>query len=221
MRIVLLGPPASGKGTQGRRIASHLDLEYLSTGALLREAVEQETLLGLAAKPILAKGGYLPDDLMCPILSDWLRLHDTGEGWVLDGFPRSPAQAEFLQKSLSERNTALDFAIALDAPFEELIRRIHNRVECMDCRWTGQRAELLPSGKCPECSGQVSARADDDEDNFRSRHAEFVENTIPVIDFYETHGRLLKISASGNRDDTTSQILNHINLPADLQQSEA
>ena len=210
MRIVLLGPPASGKGTQGRRIASKLGLDYLSTGALLREAIENRTPLGLAAEPILARGGYLSDELISPILGEWLGLHDHGYGWVLDGFPRSLIQAEFLDSWLVGRGAKLDAAIALEAPFLELVGRIRNRVECPDCRWSGQRSELSDEGKCPECGGNAAPRPDDDENNFRNRHSEFVGITIPAIDFYRESGRLITIPATGSRDETTAAILNRL-----------
>jgi adenylate kinase len=205
MRIVLLGPPASGKGTQGRRIADVLDLEYLSTGALLREAVREGDALGLSAKPILDKGGYLPDDLMCSILAQWLDRHDAGNGWLLDGFPRTLSQARFL-----DDRCKIDHAVALDAPLHELIQRIRKRVECHHCRWSGQTSELTQTGNCPECGGEVGSRADDDEENFRARHAEFTKNTLPVIDFYEAQGKLLRVPATDSRDMTTSLILKHI-----------
>lgn len=207
MRIVLLGPPASGKGTQGRRLSAQLGLEYLSTGAMLREAIENRTRLGLAAAPVLERGAYLPDDLICPILADWLQEHDTGIGWVLDGFPRTLAQASFLDDWLAARASTLDVAIALEAPLPELLQRIRDRVECPDCRWSGKRDELSASGNCPGCGGKAAAREDDDEANFRNRYAEFTANTLPAIDFYRQTGRLLAVSAAGTREETSAAIL--------------
>jgi len=188
-------------------LAKRLGLDYLSTGALLREAVENRTQLGLAAEPILARGGYLPDELMCPILGDWLAGHDRGPGWVLDGFPRTLAQAEYLEKWLVDHGAKIDMAVALEAPYDELISRIRDRVECPECRWSGQRSELSDQGKCPECGGHPKSRADDDEDNFRRRHMQFQENTIPAIDFYRESGKLITVPATGSRDQTTAAIL--------------
>lgn len=210
MRIVLLGPPASGKGTQGRRLSVSLGLGYLSTGALLRENIEESTPLGLAAAPILARGGYLPDDLMCPILADWLANNDSGKGWVLDGFPRSIPQAVFLDRWLSENGAALDIAVALEAPFDELLRRIRDRVECPGCRWSGQRRELSEGDLCPKCGDPAAPRDDDREENFRNRHAEFTSLTIPVIDFYRSSGRLIPIPATGTKEETAATILSSL-----------
>ncbi len=204
-RVVLLGPPASGKGTQGRRLAAELGLDYLSTGALLREQVEDGTELGNQATPILARGAYLPDELMCPILAAWLARR-TG-GWVLDGFPRSVPQAEFLDAWLAERDIKLDAAIALEAPLEILLGRIRNRVECPACRWSGQRRELTSGGACPSCGGAPAPRPDDTEANFLNRHAEFESLALPVIDRYRRMGILSPCDATAPRDEVAAEIL--------------
>lgn len=204
-RIVLLGPPASGKGTQGRRLAAALGLGYLSTGALLREAIEQGTTLGKKAEPILARGGYLPDDLMCPILGEWLD-RQTG-GWVLDGFPRSLPQAVFLDGKLAENGHKLDRAILLEVPIDELLARVTHRVECPDCRWTGQKYQLGIGGKCPTCGHSAGPRADDDEENFRSRHAEFVIHVQPVIARYRSAGLLSACDATASQDEVAARLL--------------
>ena len=212
LRVVLLGPPASGKGTQGRRLATSLCLGYLGTGALLREQVEAASDLGKKAQPILARGEYLPDDLMCPILADWLS-HQTG-GWVLDGFPRSLPQAIFLDQWLNQRGFKIDVAISLEVPFAELIFRINNRVECPECRWTGQKSQQVAGNKCPVCASVVGPRADDSEENFRSRYAEFSSLTAPVIEHYRRQGVLLKCDASTPQDQVAARLLEGFSTPA-------
>ncbi|MES2983474.1 MAG: nucleoside monophosphate kinase [Verrucomicrobiota bacterium] len=209
MRIVLLGPPASGKGTQGRAIASRLGLNYLSTGALLREAIENRCDLGLAAEPILARGGYLPDALMEPILGEWLDRHDAKHGWVLDGFPRSLGQAQYLDQWLDKRGKKLDLAIALLAPYGDLISRIRSRVECPDCRWSGKTDELV-SANCPVCGGAATARQDDDAENFKNRHAEYTAYTLPAIDYYRIAGNLFSVSATDTREAISAAILSQV-----------
>ncbi len=223
LRVVLLGPPASGKGTQGRRLAVSLGLGYLSTGALLREQVEAATELGKQAQPILARGEYLPDDLICPILADWLT-QQTG-GWVLDGFPRSLPQATFLDDWLAQRELKIDAAVSLEVPFSELVARIRGRVECPSCRWSGQREQLTPearihvtegstlehnittAGDCPACGQPAGPRADDSEENFRSRHAEFVSLTQPVIDHYRHLNLLSPCDATAPEDEVAARLL--------------
>jgi len=205
LRVVLLGPPASGKGTQGRRLALQLGLGYLSTGALLREEMEAGTGLGKRAEPILARGEYLPDDLMCPILGDWLARQDGG--WVLDGFPRSLPQAEFLDASLAQQGCKLDAVISLEAPFDQLLARIQGRVECPECRWSGQRRQLAAAGKCPACAAPAGPRADDSEENFRSRYAEFVSLTQPVIEHYRQLDLLCPCDATAPQDEVAARLL--------------
>lgn len=207
LRIVLLGPPASGKGTQGRRLAEGLGLGYLSTGALLREQVESGSPLGKLAEPILARGEYLPDDLMCRILADWLARQPGG--WVLDGFPRSKPQADFLDQWLAGRNLKINAAVSLEVPFDELLSRIRNRVECPECRWSGQRNQANRDGQCPVCRSPVVPRADDTEENFIKRHQEFVRLTQPVIRHYQLSGTLLACDATAPQDEVARKLLNH------------
>jgi adenylate kinase len=208
LRVVLLGPPASGKGTQGKRLAASLGLHYLSTGALLREQVEKQSDLGLRAMPILARGEYLPDDLMCPILADWLSRHPGG--WVLDGFPRSLPQATFLADWLAAHGTTLDAAVALDVPIETLLGRIRERVECPACRWTGQKPQLGPGDACPQCAATAGPRPDDDEANFLRRHREYETLTLPVIRHYQDLGLLRLTDATAPIDTVSSRILHSV-----------
>jgi len=204
LRVVLLGPPASGKGTQGRKLAAALGLGYLGTGALLRENVETGSDLGKQAEPILARGGYLPDDLMCSILADWLERREGG--WVLDGFPRSLTQAVFLDDWLAKRGLKLDAAISLEVPIEALLDRIHDRVECSSCRWSGSRHQRLEGGMCPVCGNPAGPRSDDSDENFRSRHAEFELLNQPVISHYRQLGMLYSCDASAPQDEVASRL---------------
>lgn len=212
-RIVLLGPPASGKGTQGRRLADSFGLGYLSTGALLRQHVDNATALGRLAAPILARGEYLPDALMCEILADWL--DGQPRGWVLDGFPRSLPQAEFLDEWMAARERRIDSVVLLEAPFEELVERIRGRVECPECRWSGQRAQTLEGGLCPVCGVPAATREDDNEERFAIRHREYLRLTTPVIDHYRELDLLARCDVTAGPDEVSENILNLLlSMPA-------
>jgi adenylate kinase len=201
----MLGPPASGKGTQGRKLADCLEVAYLSTGALLREEIVAGTDLGRLAEPVLARGEYLPDELMCSILGDWLSRQ--AGGWVLDGFPRSVFQASFLDEWLGDHGLNLDAAIFLEAPFDELVIRIRDRVECPACRWSGKTSETLDGGTCPVCGSRVEARPDDSEANFSRRYQEFLRFTRPLVAYYQQRRMLCPCDATAPQDEVTAQLL--------------
>lgn len=184
-----------------------MGLDYLSTGALLREHVEANSEIGLLAGPILARGGYLPDEVMCRMAGGWLEQRDGG--WVLDGFPRSLPQARFLDDTLAASGRGLSLAITLEVPLDELLDRVRGRVECGDCRWSGQRAQASDAA-CPDCGNPVRPRADDDERNFLSRHAEFERLTLPVIAHYEALGLLFRCNASAPKDDVAASLLQRV-----------
>jgi len=163
------------------------------------------TDLGKEAAPILARGEYLPDELMCPILAKWLSQQKGG--WVLDGFPRSLPQAVFLDDWLAARQLRIDAVVSLEVPIQELLTRIRGRVECPECRWSGQQHQLLATDKCPVCGSSAGPRADDREDNFRNRYAEFLSLTQPVIDHYQAQGILCAFDATLDAATVASQIL--------------
>lgn len=205
-RFILIGPPACGKGTQGRRLAKALGLEYLSTGALLREHMARESEIGNLAKPILDRGGYLPDGLMCDIIKEWL--HGASEGWVLDGFPRSVPQADFLEEVLAGMDRPLTAAIAFEAPFDVLKTRISQRVECPDCRWSGGAQEAR-AHECPECGAVVNVRADDDLENFSSRYQAYCQSALPLVGAYRQKKLLYSCDATRSRDEVTAELMQH------------
>lgn len=193
--MILLGPPASGKGTQGQRFAADHQLSYLSTGAVLRDHVSRDTEVGKLAGPILARGEYLPDELMCRLIEPWL--NELQGGWVLDGFPRSVYQSKWLDRWLEANQIQLSAAIALIVPYEVLHERMLHRVECSACRWTGPREALVASaGSCPKCGGAVATRLDDTDENFLRRYREFECSAIPVIEYYRQSSRLCEIDAN-------------------------
>lgn len=200
-RIVLLGPPGSGKGTQGKRLAGALGISYLSTGALLRGEVERGTAIGLEADTYLQRGMYVPDELMSPLVAAWLER--TRDGWLLDGFPRTLVQKTFLDQA----RVAPECAVGLDVPEEELLRRITSRLECLVCHQVLTKGSVSEGDACPACGkGMLTAREDDAVENFRKRLASFRSLTVPVLDAYRADGILVSCDGTGSPDEVAARL---------------
>lgn len=195
--LVFLGPPASGKGTQGRRLAEADGLAYLSTGALLRRALFDDTELGKLARPYLDRGEYVPDDIMIPMVIAWVREQETG--WLLDGFPRTVPQAAALDAAL-EHGPA---AIILHVPDDELRRRVISRLECVSCHRVAREGE---GPHCPKCGGVLASRADDSASNFENRLAEYRRQVVPAIQYYCDRDRARIVNGTGSPDEVWTRV---------------
>lgn len=195
--LVFLGPPASGKGTQGRRLADELGLAYLSTGALLRCALRDDTALGKKARPYLDRGEYVPDEVMVPMVLEWV--DDQEDGWLLDGFPRTVPQAVALDDLLKVKPHAL----ILHVPDEELRRRSACRLECVDCHLVTKEGK---GDICSECGGRLEPRADDVAANFNNRLAEYKRLVVPAITYYCGKGRARILNGVGSPDEVYARV---------------
>jgi adenylate kinase len=194
-RIVLLGPPASGKGKQAELIQKNFGLPATSTGAILRREAKLGTELGLAAQKIIAQGGLAPDELIMRVVTRWLAR--TNSAFVFDGFPRTLAQAEQFEELLAKRGSPLELAIFLDATEETIRARMRRRLTCSNCGKviTLGRHVPLATDPCPNCGGQLEARADDTDNVLLHRMKEYREKTLPVTDFYRRRGILARVDA--------------------------
>ena len=202
--IVLLGPPASGKGTQGRLLAEAQGCSYLSTGRRLRVEVADDTSRGRLVKKFLEEGQYVPDHLVVDLVNEWIG--QATKGWVLDGFPRTLSQAEELDRILAPEASSLK-AILLDVDFSELESRVVGRRECKGCSWTGNVTEASETdGKCPDCGGLLHRRFDDIPENFRKRLKEFEDLTLPVASYYEKSKRLFKVCGVGKQENVFERL---------------
>lgn len=193
MKIVFLGPPGAGKGTQAVRVSEKYGIPQISTGAMLREAMAQGTELGLAAKSVIDAGGLVPDEVVIGIVKQRVARPDCKKGFILDGFPRTVPQAETL-----EQFAALNIAINVDAAEDVLVDRIAGRRMCRQCGDALHVKTLNGAEACPRCGGGIYQRTDDNEETVRNRLKVYNEQTKPLIDFYARKGILVNID--GDRE---------------------
>jgi adenylate kinase len=204
VRLVLLGPPGVGKGTQGRRLAADCGWALISTGEILRESVARGTALGLEARKRIEAGLLVPDDVMIGLVRERSAAADAAGGFVLDGFPRTVPQADALDVMLTERGFALDMALALMVPQDELVRRLSGRRECPVCKRAYHDVNA-PAKDGMHCDDHPMAalrqRADDAEETVRKRLEVYWEQTAPLVDYYRRSGRLQEIQGVGSMND--------------------
>jgi len=209
VRLVLLGPPGVGKGTQGRRLAAEHHWALISTGEILRDAVARKTSLGLEAQRCMEKGLLVPDDMMIGLVRDRSNEADADGGFVLDGFPRTVAQADALDSMLQSRGHRLDAVIGLEAPKEELVKRLSARRECPVCQRAYNRASAPPrDGR--HCDDHPSVdlvqREDDAEATVRKRLEVYEKQTSPLLEYYRGQGRLREVKGLGSVDEVYRQL---------------
>ena len=200
MRLVLLGAPGAGKGTQAALLKEREACVHVSTGDILRKNLGERTPLGLEAKKFMDQGVLVPDDLVLKMVSSRLLEPDAAEGFLLDGFPRTVSQAEFLDSFLTEHHAKLDAVLLFSIADEALVRRLSNRRTCRSC---GGIFNLLTMGgaagaKCPSCGGELHQRDDDQEAVIRNRLKVFHEQTEPLIAWYRDRGLLSEIDAASD-----------------------
>lgn len=208
MRLILLGPPGAGKGTQASSIVAEYGITHISTGDIFRHNIKNETELGKKVKSYLDKGQLVPDELTIDLVWDRLSKEDCKNGFLLDGFPRTINQAEALQKGLEERGLKLDKVINIDVDKNILVKRLSGRRVCKNCGET-YHVDNKPSekeGVCDKCSGEVIQRADDNEKTVLDRIEVYESQTFPLIDFYKNLGLILTVDGTLSIEDVFSQI---------------
>lgn len=208
MRIVLLGAPGSGKGTQAKKLMQDRGVPQISTGDMLRAAVAAGTRFGLQAKSIMEAGQLVSDDIMLGIISERLAQDDTADGFVLDGFPRTRNQARDLEELLDQMGTPLDAAVLMDVDFEVLMKRLTGRRTCSK---TGKLLNIhfSPREEIDEClraGGELVQREDDNEETIRSRLEVYREHTAPVVEYYRSRDKLLTVDANGSVDEVYERL---------------
>ena len=208
MNIILLGPPGGGKGTQAKKIVEKYGIPHIATGDILREAVAKGTELGKKAKEYMDRGELVPDEIVIGIVRERLKQPDCEKGFLLDGFPRTIKQAEALDEMLKELGKGIDAVIYIDVPEEEIVKRITYRRTCRNCGAVYHLIYAPPKedNKCDKCGGELYQRDDDKEEVVRQRFKVYMENTAPLIEYYEKKGLLYRVDGTKSIDEVFSQI---------------
>lgn len=209
MRIVLLGPPGAGKGTQAVRLAEKAGVPHISTGDMFRQAVREGTPLGREAKAYMDRGALVPDEVTIGIVRERLAKDDAAKGFVFDGFPRTTVQAEALDRILAELERPLEAVVNLVVPDEEIVRRLAGRRVCPQCGATYHVAFNPPAepGRCDRCGAELVQRHDDREETVRERLGVYHRQTAPLVDYYREAGLLVQVDGTGDVDAVTASVL--------------
>jgi adenylate kinase len=208
MKIIMLGAPGAGKGTQAKMIAEKYSVPHISTGDIFRANIKNGTQLGMEAKKYMDQGLLVPDELTVKILLDRVAKEDCAGGYVLDGFPRTIPQAQVLDNALKELDDQIDFAINVDVPDENIVRRMGGRRACLSCGATYHIEHIPPKkeGVCDACGKELVLRDDDKPETVKNRLDVYHQQTQPLIDFYEKKGILRTVDGTVDMKDVFAAI---------------
>jgi adenylate kinase len=209
MKIIMLGAPGAGKGTQAKKIAGKYNIPHISTGDIFRANIKNGTELGKKAKTYMDQGLLVPDELVVDLVADRVNQEDCANGYVLDGFPRTIPQAEALTKALKELGQKMDYAIDVDVPDANIVNRMSGRRACVGCGATYHMvyAPTKQEGVCDSCGGELILRDDDKPDTVQKRLNVYHEQTQPLIDYYTREGILRKVDGTIDIEEVFGQIV--------------
>lgn len=209
MKIIMLGAPGAGKGTQAKRIADKYQIPHVSTGDIFRSNIKGGTELGMKAKAFMDQGALVPDELTIGMLMDRIKEDDCANGYVLDGFPRTIPQAESLKAALGSMGQKIDYAVNVDVPDENIISRMAGRRACLSCGAT-YHVEFNPSkveGVCDVCGDKLVLRDDDKPETVKKRLSVYHDQTQPLIDFYKAEGVLANVDGTQDMEKVFGDIV--------------
>ena len=209
MKIIMLGAPGAGKGTQAKQIADKSSIPHISTGDIFRANIKNGTELGKKAKQYMDQGALVPDELTCDLVMDRIQQDDCKNGFVLDGFPRTIPQAEALDAALGKINEKMDYAIDVDVPDENIVNRMSGRRACLNCGATYHLISIPPKveGICDRCGSEIVLREDDKPETVQKRLKVYHEQTQPLIDYYKNQGILKSVDGTQPMDEVFKAIV--------------
>ena len=209
MKIIMLGAPGAGKGTQAKQIADKYSIPHISTGDIFRANIKNGTELGKKAKQYMDQGALVPDELTCDLVMDRIQQDDCKNGFVLDGFPRTIPQAEALDAALGKINEKMDYAIDVDVPDENIVNRMSGRRACLNCGATYHLISIPPKveGICDRCGSEIVLREDDKPETVQKRLKVYHEQTQPLIDYYKNQGILKSVDGTQPMDELFKAIV--------------
>lgn len=208
MRLIFLGPPGVGKGTQSKKLSDVMGIPKISTGDILRDSVSNKTEMGLKAKAFMDKGQLVPDEVVVGIIRDRLKGEDCKNGFILDGFPRTLAQAEALESMLDAMNLKIDHVLDFGLDDRELVRRLSGRRTCSSCKTVYHTEYDPPSveGVCDQCQGKLVQREDDRAETVQSRLVVYQTHTKPLIEYYEGKNIVSRIDSTGTPEEVFGRV---------------
>ena len=209
MKIIMLGAPGAGKGTQAKQIADKYSIPHIKTGDIFRANIKNGTELGKKAKQYMDQGALVPDELTCDLVMDRIQQDDCKNGFVLDGFPRTIPQAEALDAALGKINEKMDYAIDVDVPDENIVNRMSGRRACLNCGATYYLISIPPKveGICDRCGSEIVLREDDKPETVQKRLKVYHEQTQPLIDYYKNQGILKSVDGTQPMDEVFKAIV--------------
>ena len=212
MRMILMGPPGAGKGTQAKFLQERFKVPHISSGDLLRNAVRRKTAMGLQAKRYMDRGDLVPDEVLLGAMEERLGQEDCTAGFLLDGFPRTLAQADTLAAMLAKMGTQIEHVVSISVPRDELVKRLSGRRTCREC---GAMYHIiydppLNAGICNKCNGELYQRDDDQEDTIRARLDVYDRQTAPLLNFYRQHHLLREVDGVGSQDQVFARLLEQV-----------
>jgi adenylate kinase len=215
MYIIMLGGPGAGKGTQAGILSEEMNLAHIASGDLFRQALEKRTRVGLLAKKYMDKGELVPDEITIKMILERIDQPDCVSGCIFDGFPRTLQQAKALDKALKEQGKSIDRTIYIEVPNEELVKRLSGRWLCRRCQTPYHMTSSQPKarGKCDKCGGELYQRSDDMEETIKDRLDVFFAHTVPILDYYEKHGKLIRVNGNQGIQEVAREIISALKTP--------